>query len=83
MEKIEEILEKKFKSYEKRRKSYLAANNELLSKRLNEVNGKLNDLQVSIEHSDEVNLEKFKATDRDASHINGIFRKHAKNTYTK
>ena len=37
MEKIEEILEKKFKSYEKRIKSYLAANNELLSKRLNEV----------------------------------------------
>ena len=83
MEKIEEILEKKFKSYEKRRKSYLAANNELLSKRLNEVNGKLNDLQVSIEHSDEVNLEKFKATDRDASDINGIFRNHARNTYTK
>ena len=83
MEKIEEILEKKFKSYEKRRKSYLAANNELLSKRLNEVNGKLNDLQVSIEHSDKVNLEKFKATDRDASHINGIFRNHAKNTRNK
>ena len=79
MEKIEEILEKKFKSYEKRIKSYLAANNELLSKRLNEVNGKLNDLQASIEHSDEVNLEKFKAIDRDASHMNGIFRNHAKN----
>ena len=57
MEKIEEMLEQKFKSYEENIKSYLAANNELLSKRINELNGKLNDLQASIEHSDEVNLE--------------------------
>ena len=42
--------------------------NELLSKKINELNGKLNDLQASIEHSDEVNLEKFKAIDRDVSH---------------
>ena len=80
MEKIEEMLEQKFKSYEENIKSYLAANNELLSKRINELNGKLNDLQASIEHSDEVKLEKFKAIDRDVSHINGTFRNHAKNT---
>ena len=73
MEKIEEMLEQKFKSYEENIKSYLAANNELLSKRINELNGKLNDLQATIEHSDEVNLEKFKAIDRDVSHINGTF----------
>ena len=36
MEKIEEMLEQKFKSYEENIKSYLAANNELLSKRINE-----------------------------------------------
>ena len=56
MEKIEEMLEQKFKSYEENIKSYLAANNELLNKRINELNGKLNDLQASIEHCDEVNL---------------------------
>ena len=78
MEKIEEMLEQKFKSYEENIKSYLAANNELLSKRINELNGKVNDFQASIEHSDEVNLEKFKAIDRDVSHINGTFRNHAK-----
>ena len=39
MEKIEEMLEQKFKSYEENIKSYLAANNELLSKRINELNG--------------------------------------------
>ena len=64
MEKIEEMLEQKFNT-----KSYLAINNELLSKKINEINGKLNVLQASIEHSDEVNLEKFKAIDRDVSHI--------------
>ena len=74
------MLEQKFKSYEENIKSYLAANNELLSKRINELNGKLNDLQASIEHSDEVNLEKFKAIDRDLSHINRTFRNHEKNT---
>ena len=59
MEKIEEMLEQKFKSYEENIKSYLAGNNELLSKRINELNGKLIDLQASIEHSDQVNMEKF------------------------
>ena len=78
MEKIEEMLEQKFKSYEENIKSYLAANNELLSKRINKLNGKLNDLQASIEHSDEVNQEKFKAIDGDVSHINGTFRNYAK-----
>ena len=34
------------------------------------VPGKLNDFQGSIEHSDEVNLEKFKAIERNVSHIN-------------
>ena len=68
MEKIEEMLEQNFKLYEENIKSYLAANNELLSKRINELNGKLNDLQASIEHSDEVNLEKVKATERYKSH---------------
>ena len=74
------MLEQKLKSYEENIKSYLAANNELLNKRINELNGKLNDLQVSLEHSGEVNLEKFKAIDRDVSHINETFRIHAKNT---
>ena len=73
MEKIEEMLEQKFKSYEENIKSYLASNSELLSKRINELNGKLSDLQASIEHSDEPDLEKFKAIDRDVSHINGTF----------
>ena len=59
-------------------KSYLAVNNELLSNRRNERNEKLNDLQASIEHYDEVNLEKIKAIDRDVSHINGTFWNHAK-----
>ena len=54
--------------------------NELLSKKINELNGKLNDLQASIEHSDEVNLEKFKVIVRYVSHISGTFRNHAKNT---
>ena len=80
VEKIEEMLEQKFKSYEENIKSYLAVNNELLSKRINEINGKLNDLQASVEHSDEFNLETFKGIDRDVSHINGTFRNHAKNT---
>ena len=74
------MLEQKFKSYEENMKSYLAAKNELLSKRINELNGKLSDLQASIEHFHEVNLEKFKAIDRDVSHINGTFRSHAENT---
>ena len=39
MEKIEEVLEQKFKSYEGNINSYLAANNELLSKKINELNG--------------------------------------------
>ena len=52
--------------------TYLAANNELLSKRVKELNGQLNDLQASIEHSDEVNLEIFKVTDRDVCYINVI-----------
>ena len=80
MEKIEEMLEQMFKSYEENIKSYLAANNELLSKRINELNGKLNDSQASVEHSDEVNLETFKAIYRDVSHINRTFQNHAKNT---
>ena len=41
MEKIEEMLEEKVKSYEENIKSYLKANNKLLSKRINELNGKL------------------------------------------
>ena len=53
------MLEQKFKSYEENTKSYLVGNNELLSKRINELNGKLIDLQASIEHPDQVNLEKF------------------------
>ena len=44
---------------------------EFLSKRINELNGKFNDLQASREHSDEVNLEKYKAIDRGVSHVNG------------
>ena len=68
MEKNEQMLEQKFKSYEENIKSYLAASNVLLSKRINELNGKLNDLQASIEHSDEVNLERFKAIDRCKAH---------------
>ena len=67
------MLEQKFKSYEKNIKSCLASNNELLSKRINELNGKLNDLQTSVEHFDKVNLEKFKSIDRDVIHINGTF----------
>ena len=80
MEKIEEMLEQKFKSHEETIKSYLAADNELLSKKVNELNGKLNDLPASIEHTDKVNLENFKAIDRYLSHVNGTFRNHAKNT---
>ena len=80
MEKIEEMLQQKFKSYEENIKSYLAANNELFSRRLNELDGKLGGLQASMEHSDEVILEKFKAIVRDVSHMNGTFRNHAKNT---
>ena len=44
--------------YQENIKSYLAANNQILSKRINKLNGKINDLQASIEHSDEVNMEK-------------------------
>ena len=80
MEKIEEMLEQKFKSYEENIKRYLAVNKELLSKRINELNGILNDFQASIEHSDEVNQGKFKKIDRNISHINGAFRNHSKNT---
>ena len=43
MEKIEEMLEQKFESYEENIKSYLAANNELLSKRINKNYKLLND----------------------------------------
>ena len=67
-------------SCEENIKIYLAANDELSSKRINELNGALSDLQVSIEHSDEVNMENFKAIDRDVSYISGTFRNHAKNT---
>ena len=77
MKKIEEMLEQKFKSYEENISSYLAANDGLLRKRINELNFKLNDLQASIKNSDEVNLETFKAKDRDVSHINGTFRNYA------
>ena len=45
----------------KYKKKILTAINELLSKGINELKGKLSDLQVSIEHSDKVNREKFKA----------------------
>ena len=38
---------------------------------------KLNDVEASMEHSDKVNLEKFKRIDRVVSHINGIFRNYA------
>ena len=65
MEKIEEMLEQKVKSYEENTKSYLAANNELISKIINKLNGKLTDLQASVKHSDEVKLEIFKSIDRD------------------
>ena len=47
-EKIEKILEQNFKSYEENINSYLAVNNKFLSERINKLNGKLNDLQVSI-----------------------------------
>ena len=57
MEKIEEMPEQEIKSYEENIKSYPAANNELLSKRMNELNDKLNDLQASIEHSNKVNAK--------------------------
>ena len=73
------MLEQKFK-YEENIKSNLAAKNELLSKRINELNSKPNDLQASTEHPGEVNLEKFKAIDRNMSHINKNFRNHAKYT---
>ena len=57
MEKIEEMPEQEIKSYEENIKSYPAASNELLSKRMNELNDKLNDLQASIEHSNKVNAK--------------------------
>ena len=44
IKKIEEMLEEKFKSCEENIKSYLA-NNMLLSKRINQLNGKPNNLQ--------------------------------------
>ena len=86
MEKIEEMLKQKFKSYDENIKIYLAANNQFLSKSVNELSGKLNDFQASIEHSHKVNREKFKALDRDASHIHGTFENRAKTQtiiYTK
>ena len=52
MEKIEEMPEQEIKSYEENIKSYPAA-----SKRMNELNDKLNDLQASIEHSNKVNAK--------------------------
>ena len=79
-EKNEEMLEKKCESYEENIKRYLEANNELLSKRITELNGKLNNLQASIEHFDKFNLEMFKAIHREVSHMNGTFGNHAKNT---
>ena len=54
------MLEKKFKSYEENIKKKISAINELLSKGINELNGKLSDLQGSIEHSDKVNRENLK-----------------------
>ena len=79
--KIEEMLKQKFKSYEEKIKIHLAANNGLLSKRINELNGKVNDLQASIESYDEVNLVKFKVIDWVVSRrMNGTFRNHAKKT---
>ena len=78
--KIEEMLEKKCESFEENIKRYLEANNELLSKRITELNGKLKNLQTSIEHFDKVNLEMFKAIHREVSHMNGTFGNHAKNT---
>ena len=39
----------------------------------------VNPIIFSIEHSDEVNLEEFKAIDRNVSHINGPFWNHTKN----
>ena len=84
IEKIEEMLEQKSKSYEENIKSYLAATNKLLSQRIDELNGKLTDFQVSIEQSGEVILEKVKAIDRDMSHINANFKNEAKTIiYTK
>ena len=80
--KIEEMLEKKCESFEENIKRYLEANNELLSKRITELNGKLKNLQTSIEHFDKVNLEMFKAIHREVSHMNGTFGNHAKNTDT-
>lgn len=54
--KNERNAEQKFKLYEESIKDYLEATSEHLTKRINELNGKSNDLQDSIEHSDEVNL---------------------------
>ena len=62
MEKIEEMPEQEIKSYKENIKSYPAANNELLSKRMNELNDKLNDLQASIEHSNKVNAKSNEPT---------------------
>ena len=56
MEKIKEMPEQKFKSYEENMKSYLVANNEILCKKINEPIDKLDDLQTSVKHSDEVDL---------------------------
>ena len=74
---MEEMLEQKFKSYKENIKSYLAAKNDLLSKKINELNDKLSNLQSSREYSDKKNLQKFKAIDRNVSHINGTFQNHA------
>ena len=78
--KSEEMLEKKCESYEENIKRYLEANNELLTKTITELNGKLNNLQTSTEHFDKVNLEMFKAIHREVSHMSGTFGNHAKNT---
>ena len=53
-------------------------NNEFLSSRIVDLNGKRSDLQATIEHSDEINLEKFEAIDRNVSQINSTFRNHDK-----
>ena len=47
---------------------------------INKLNGKLNDLQASVEYSDKVNLKKYKVSDINVSHINENFRKHVENT---
>ena len=48
----------KFKSYEENIRRYLPSNNELLSKRINELNDKLIDLQASIRPVTRKNLKR-------------------------